>query len=139
MNTLAGVILLFIPHTYGIFLFRQFFLGMPSELEEAATINGASILGIFWRIFLPRSKPIMVALGTSFFIVNWNNFLWSLIVLRDKNLWLIQVAIANYQQQYSMDWSRGLTACVIAILPIVLLFFLLQRYLVEGIKMSGLK
>jgi len=139
LNTLLGVILPFIPHAYGIFLFRQFFLGIPSDLEEAATIDGASIIGIFYRIFLPLSKSIMIALGASFFIRNWNNYLWPLVVLRDRRLWLIQVAIAAYQHEYSMDWSRVLTACVVAITPIVILFFIFQNYLVEGVKLSGIK
>lgn len=139
LNTLGSVILPSIPHAYGIFLFRQFFLGIPSDIEEAATIDGASYIGIFYRIFLPLSKSIMIALGASFFIRNWNRYLWPLVVLREKRLWLIQVAIAAYQHEYSMDWSRVLTACVIAIAPIVVLFFTFQKYLVEGVKMSGIK
>ncbi len=138
-NTLWGIIIPMIPNAYGIFLFRQFFLGIPRELEESAMIDGLSYFGIFFRIVAPLSRAISLTLAVAFFVANWNNYLWPLIVSQRRSIWMVQIAIANFRGEHTVDWNLILAASCIAVVPTVLLFFLFQRYLVEGIKMSGIK
>jgi multiple sugar transport system permease protein len=138
LNTFRGIIIPAIPHAYGIFLFRQFFITIPKDLEEAATIDGCSYFGIFARIFLPLSKSISITLAVAFFIANWNNYLWPLIVSQKQNMWVLQVAIANFVGRVGTQWNAVMAAGVITIIPTMIIFFILQKYLVEGIKMSGI-
>jgi multiple sugar transport system permease protein len=139
LNTFRGVIIPAIPHAYGIFLFRQYYSTMPKELEEAATIDGCSNFQIFSKIFLPLSKPISITLGVAFFIANWNNYLWPLIVNQNQSKWVLQVAISSYIGRNDTPWNAVMAAGGIAVIPTIIIFFVLQRYLVEGIKMNGLK
>lgn len=139
LNTFAGIIIPAIPHAYGIFLFRQFFLTLPTELEEAAKIDGCSLFGIFSRIMLPLSKPICVTLAVAFFVANWNNYLWPLIVSQKQDMWVLQIALANFIGRSDTPWNAVMASGVITVLPVAIIFFFLQNQLVEGIKMSGLK
>ncbi len=139
LNTYQGIIIPAIPHAYGIFLFRQFFLTVPKDLAEAATIDGCSNFGIFSKIYLPLSKSISITLAVAFFIANWNNYLWPLIVAQKDNMWVLQVAISNFIGRNGARWDAVMAAGVIAIIPTIIMFFALQKYLVEGIKMSGIK
>ncbi|HIR28136.1 MAG TPA: carbohydrate ABC transporter permease [Candidatus Choladousia intestinigallinarum] len=139
INNLWGIIIPMIPNAYGIFLFRQFFLGIPRELEESAKIDGASYFGVFLKIVLPLAKPIAVTLAVSFFLANWNNYLWPLIVAQDRELWLVQIAIANFKSSQAVEWNLVLAASCVASLPIIILFFIFQRHITEGIKTSGIK
>ena len=139
LNTYAGIIIPAIPHAYGIFLFRQFFLTMPNDLQEAASIDGCSKFGIFVRIFMPLSKSITITLAVAFFIANWNNYLWPLLIAQRQDMWVLQVAIANFIGRTDTPWNAVMAAGVITILPTMIMFFVLQKYLVEGIKMSGIK
>ncbi|EMS73438.1 carbohydrate ABC transporter permease [Ruminiclostridium cellobioparum] len=139
LNSFKGIIIPAIPHAYGIFLYRQFFITMPDDLEEAATIDGCSYLGIFTKIFLPLSKSISVTLGVAFFIANWNNYLWPLIVTQKQSMWVLQVALANFVGRSDTPWNAIMASGVITVIPIIIIFFALQKHLVEGIKMSGLK
>jgi multiple sugar transport system permease protein len=139
LNSFQGVIIPAIPHAYGIFLFRQFFLTMPKELEEAATLDGCSPFGIFIRIYLPLSKPIIITLAVAFFVANWNNYLWPLIVNQNQDKWVLQVALAKYIGRTGTPWDAIMAGGVITVIPMMILFFILQRYIVEGIKMSGIK
>lgn len=139
INNLWGIIIPMIPNAYGIFLFHQFFLGIPKELEESAKIDGASYFGVFLRIVLPLSKPIAVTLAVAFFLANWNNYLWPLIVAQDCELWLVQIAIANFKSSQAVEWNLVLAAACISALPIIILFFVFQRHIADGVKMSGIK
>jgi multiple sugar transport system permease protein len=139
IDTYWAVIIPMVPHAYGTFLFRQFFRGVPYDLYESAMIDGASIFRIFYQIFLPLSRAIAITMGVSFFITNWNNYLWPLVATQKSELWVIQIAIASFQGNYRVDWSLVLAASTLAVIPTILLFLFFQRYLVEGIKMSGIK
>lgn len=139
LNSYKGLIIPAIPHAYGIFLFRQFFITMPKDLEEAATIDGCSQFGIFVKIFLPLSKSISITLGVAFFIANWNNYLWPLIATQKQSMWVLQVALANFVGRSDTPWNAIMASGVITVIPIIIIFFVLQKHLVEGIKMSGLK
>jgi multiple sugar transport system permease protein len=139
-NSYSGLIIPMIFNAYGIFLFRQFYREFPKELEEAAYMEGCSYAGTFFRIALPLSKPIIVPLTIGFFVANWNNYLWPLIINQKEELWVLQVALANLVGGgYHTPWNVVLAAAVIGSIPTFLLFFILQKYLVEGIKMTGIK
>lgn len=139
-NSYLGLIIPMIFNAYGIFLFRQFYRSFPKELEEAAYLEGLSIAGTFFRIVLPLSKSIIIPLTIGFFTANWNNYLWPLIINQKENLWVVQVALANIVGGgYETAWSIVLAAALLGAIPTFVLFFLMQRYLVDGIKMSGIK
>lgn len=139
VNTWAGLIFPVTFNAFGIFVLRQFYLGLPRELEEAATMDGYAHWRIFSSIALPLSKPILSALAVFFFLYNWNNFIWPLIVTTNSNKWLVQVAIANFASEYGASWNLILAGSVVAALPTLLLFLIFQRQLIEGISVSGLK
>ena len=128
-----------IPNAFGIFLLHQFYLGIPRELEEAATVDGCSKAGIFFRIVLPLSKPILAALAVFFFVANWNNFLWPLLVTNSTSMKTVQVGIAGYSGQYQNPWAYIMSANTIAVIPNLLVFVLFQRQLMTSIAMSGIK
>jgi len=139
VNNYAGLIIPAIFNAFGIFLLRQFYLGIPGELQEAAIIDGASYWGIYWNIMLPLSRPILSALAVFFFLVNWNSFLWPLTITTNQDLWVVQVAIASFHSQYSAAWNYIMAASAVVALPTLILFFFFQRQLVESIKTSGIK
>lgn len=139
INSYAGLIVPAIFNAFGIFLLRQFYLGMPRELEEAARVDGCGYWGVYWYVILPLSRPMLAALAVFFFLANWNSFLWPLTITIDQELWMIQVAIASFQGQYSGSWNLIMAAATVAAIPTVALFFAFQRQLVESIKTSGFK
>jgi multiple sugar transport system permease protein len=139
LNSYAGLIIPAIFHAFGIFLLRQFYLGIPGELEEAAIIDGAGYWRVYANIILPLSRPILAALAVFFFLANWNSFLWPLTITNDPNLWVVQTGIASFQQQYASAQNYIMAASVVVAMPTMLLFFIFQRQLVESIKTSGFK
>ena len=139
LNTYAGIIVPSIFNAFGIFLLRQFYLSLPRELEEAAVIDGASYWRIYWSVILPLSRPIISALAILFFLANWNAFLWPLTVANDNNLWVVQVGIANFRSQYAASWNYIMAASTIVAAPMLLLFVIFQKQIMESIKTSGLK
>lgn len=139
LNSFAGIIIPSIFNVFGIFLLRQYYLSMPRELEEAALIDGAGYWQIYWLIILPLSRPIIAALFILFFLANWNAFLWPLTVVSDSDLWVVQVAIANFQSQYSASWNYIMAASTIVAAPMLILFLFFQRQIMESIKTNGLK
>ena len=139
VNSYAGLIIPAIFNAFGIFLLRQFYIAVPQELQEAAIIDGASYFRIYWSVMLPLSRPILAALAVFFFLANWNAFIWPLTITNDRSLWVVQIAIASFHQQYSSSWNYIMAGSTIVALPTLLLFFIFQRQLVESIKTSGLK
>jgi multiple sugar transport system permease protein len=139
VNTYAGLIIPVTFNAFGIFLLRQFYIGIPIDLQEAAIIDGASYWGIYWNIMLPLSRPILAALAVFFFLVHWNAFLWPLTITTNQDLWMVQLAIASFQGQYSAAWNYIMAASVVVAMPTLFLFFLFQRQLVESIKTTGIK
>lgn len=138
-NSLWGMIIPIAANGYGVYLLRQFFWGIPKELDESAFIDGATHFQIFYKILLPLCKPILMTLGTSYFIFNWNNYLWPMIVATRKEQWLIQVAIAGFKSERQIMWNLIFAATVVASIPIFLLFSYFQKYIVDGIKTTGMK
>lgn len=139
LDTFWALIIPAIPNAFGIFLLRQFYLSMPEELEEAARLDGATPTQIYWHIALPMSQPILATLATFFFLANWNAYLWPLIVTQNPDMRVTQVALAAFSGEHSTAWQLIMAGATVAALPGLLLYLFLQRYLVEGIKLSGLK
>jgi multiple sugar transport system permease protein len=139
LDSYAGLIVPSIFNAFGIFLLRQFYLGIPRELEEAALIDGAGYFRIWRSIILPLSRPILSALAILFFLANWNSFLWPLTIISDQDLWMVQVAIANFHQQYNGSWNYIMAASTVVALPTIVMFVMFQKRIVESIKTSGVK
>jgi multiple sugar transport system permease protein len=139
VDTYQALIVPFVASPVGMFLLRQFFLGLPRELEEAARIDGCSLFGAFWRVVLPNATPALIAFGLIRFQFSWDSFIWPLIVAPSPPVRVIQVAIASFDSDQVVHWDLIFAAAVIASLPIVLLFAFLQRYYVQGVVTSGLK
>ncbi|MFO7320740.1 MAG: carbohydrate ABC transporter permease [Chloroflexota bacterium] len=139
INTYWALIIPAIPHAFGIFWLRQFFLGLPQELEDAARIDGASRIGVFFYVALPLAKPVLAALAVFFFLANWDSFLWPLVATNRPEMRMVQVGIQSFTGEHGNAWQLIMAASVIAILPTLLLFFGLQRFIVESVKMTGLK
>lgn len=138
-NTMAGLILPLLFNAYGIFLFRQFYLDFPKELEEAAELDGAGRFGTFLRIVLPLSRPVIVPLTVAFFLGTWNNYLWPLVVNQDQALQTVQVYLANQISGYNTSWNVVIASAAISVVPVFVLFFFLQRQLRDGIATTGIK
>ena len=139
LDSYAGLIIPSIFNAFGIFLLRQFYLAVPRELEEAAIIDGAGYFRVYWSIILPLSRPILSALAILFFLANWNSFLWPLTITNDQNLWMVQVAIASFHQQYNGSWNYIMAASTVVALPTVAMFVVFQKRIIESIKTSGIK
>ncbi|OEC94662.1 carbohydrate ABC transporter permease [Rhizobium sp. YK2] len=139
INSYAGLIIPAIFNAFGIFLLRQYYLSLPREIEEAAVIDGAGYWRIYWSVILPLSRPIMSALAILFFLANWNSFLWPLTITSNPNLWMVQVGIANFKSQYSASWNYMMAASTIVAIPILVLFVIFQRQIMDSLKTSGLK
>jgi multiple sugar transport system permease protein len=134
-----GVILPQLANAFGTFLMRQFFLSFPSELEDAAKLDGCNHLQMFATIVIPNSKPILATLAVMTFQGTWNDFLWPLIVLSTEGKRTLAVGLSYLVGQYTTRWEILMAGSLLTILPIILLFFFLQKYFVQSIKMTGLK
>jgi multiple sugar transport system permease protein len=139
VDTYPGLISTELVSVWGIFLLRQFFLSIPRELEDAARLDGAGEWTIFTRIVLPLSKPALATLALFAFVDAWKNFLWPLIATRSMEMRTVEVGIASFHSYYYSNWPYQMAAAVTAIVPILMVFFLAQRYFVRGIQLTGLK
>ena len=122
-----------------IFMLRQFLLGIPQELVEAARIDGAGYFGIYWRIMLPLIKPALVAVGVLEFQAKWNDFVGPLIYLNRKELYPMALGLQSFKTEFETQWALLMAASVIFTIPMVVLFFLGQRFFIEGIATTGVK
>jgi multiple sugar transport system permease protein len=123
---------------FGTFLLRQFFLTIPGELEDAARIDGASALSIYWRIVMPLSGPALATLGVFTFTAQWNNFLWPLIVINDEQMRTLTVGLRALVGEFTVQYPLLMAGSVISVLPILIIFLLAQRFFVRGIALTGL-
>ncbi len=139
INSFWALILPTAANGYGIYLLRQFFQGVPRALEEAALIDGASRLQILWEILLPLSRPALVTLGLFTFIAEWNDLFKPLVFAPGGDLLTVQLALSRFQEKFATDFSLLMAATVISSLPVVALFLLGQKQLVQGIATTGLK
>jgi putative chitobiose transport system permease protein len=138
-NNYLGVILPNIASAFGIFLLRQAFQGVPKELEEAAKMDGCSELGIWYNVMIPAVKPALVTLGIFTFIASWSDFLWPLIVLDRPEYYTLPLGVATLAGTFSLDWRIIAAGSVISIIPVLLLFLFVQRYIIPTNISTGVK
>jgi multiple sugar transport system permease protein len=139
IDTLVGLTLPNTISAFGIFLMRQFSKTLPSELADAARIDGASEYVIFWWIMLPLMKPAMTALAMFAFQGAWNDFTWPLIVTMTEKTRTLQLGLQTLQNQYYTEWGLLMAATTITILPLITMFIIGQRYFIQGIALTGTK
>ena len=138
-NSYLGIIFPSLASAFGIFLLRQAFLGIPKEIEEAARLDGSSELELWWHIMLPAIRPALVTLAIFVFIGAWSDFLWPLIIIQDESLYTLPLGVAKLAGTFSLDWRLVAAGSVISITPVLLLFLLLQKYIVPTDTGSGIK
>jgi multiple sugar transport system permease protein len=139
VNTLQGIIVPDLFSAFSAFMFRQFFLDFPSELEEAGRVDGLGYWGLYRRIAVPNSLGITMALGVLAFINSWNAFLWPLVIGQNPSAMTVQVDISSYLTAQTINLHEIFLGSVVAIVPIVVVFLIMQRWIVEGVKLSGVK
>ena len=139
VNTLAGVMIPGLASVFGIFMVRQYALGIPDDLLDAARIDGASEARIFWSIVMPVIRPILVTFAAFNFLSMWNDFLWPLIVLSDDARYTLPVALANLVGEHVQDTELMMAGAVLTVLPVLLVFLVLQRVYIKGALMGSLK
>ncbi len=139
LDTLLAVIVPGAAGALGVFLLRQFFVSLPRELEEAALLDGANRFQIFFRIILPLSKPPLATLALLSFLTNWNDFLWPIYVLFSPQNLVLPPGLSKLQGAYDTDYAIIMAGGVVASIPVLILFLIAQRYIIEGVSRSGLK
>ncbi len=139
INSFGGVIVPALATVFGIFLVRQYARSIPDELLEAARIDGASELRIFFQIVLPMLKPVLVTLAIFTFMAAWNDFMWPLIVLTDQSHYTLPVALASLSREHIMDVELMMAGAVVTVVPVLLLFLALQRYYIQGLLLGSVK
>ena len=139
VNTYAGAILPTIASAFGVFLIRQAMATVPPQLDEAATIDGAGHIRIFFQIILPLVRPALATFTVFGFLNTWNSFLWPLIILRDRTMQTLPVALTSLQGQFSTQWDVLMAGSVISILPMLALYLFAQKYIVQGVAGTGIK
>ncbi len=139
LNSYQGLILPNIAFALGAFLFRQFFFGVPLELGEAAWVDGASEWRVFYRVYVPLARPVIAALGIIAFLMNWNNFLFPLIVVNTTSMEVVSQGLSVFQTQFSTNYDLIMSAALIAIVPILLVAIAAQRQIIEGISLGAIQ
>jgi len=137
LNSLWAVVLPGAVGVFAVFMMRQFFLTLPSDLGEAARVDGCPEFRIFWNIYLPLCRPALTTLGVFTFVAGWNSFLWPLIVLNDPNMSTVQMGLAAFSYNKSTDYGPLMAGSVLAMLPTLVLFAFGQRYLTRGLAFTG--
>jgi len=139
VNTLQGLIVPGLFNTFAAFLFRQFYLDFPNDLEDAGRVDGLGYWGLYRYILLPNSLGIMMALGIITFIGSWNSFLWPLIIGQTSDWWTVQVVLSTFLTAQTINLPALFMGAAIAVLPLIIIFVFMQRYIVEGITATGIK
>ncbi|MGB7341553.1 MAG: carbohydrate ABC transporter permease [Phototrophicaceae bacterium] len=139
VNTLQGIIVPRIFNVFNLIIFRQFFLAFPKDIEEAGQVDGLNYWGIFWRLVVPNSVGIFVALGSISLLRSWNGYLWPLVIGQSKDTWTVQVVLSTFMTAQTINLPALFMGSLVAVLPMVIVFFLLQRFIVQGVTSTGLK
>lgn len=137
VNTRWGIIVPGVFSAFSIFLFRQFYLRFPTEVEEAGRLDGLSYFGVYRHLLIPNSLSIFMALGVLTFIGSWNSFLWPLVIGQDPSAWTVQVVLSTFLTAQTINLSQLFAAAVVGVAPLIIVFLLMQRYIVEGAKFSS--
>ena len=124
---------------FGIFLMRSFFQGVPNDLLDAGRIDGLSEFGVYTRIALPLVTPALSALGIFTFLGNWNSFLWPVIALDSKEKYTIPLALAQFSAENASQWELIMTGATVATVPIIIIFLIFQKQIIEGVQLTGVK
>lgn len=138
-NTYPGLIVPALASTFGVFLLRQFFITIPAEYEEAATLDGANVATIFWRVILPLGKPALATLGIFTFLGSWNDFVWPLIISNDIEMRTLPVGLTIFQGRFTTEYGITMAAAVMATVPVVIAYLFFRRRITAGISLGGLK
>ncbi|MCD7035154.1 carbohydrate ABC transporter permease [Metabacillus sp. GX 13764] len=139
VNTMAGIVLPGLVGAFSIFLFRQFMTTIPDELLEAARLDGAGEFRVFMQIILPMSRPILAVQGILTFIAGWNSFLWPLIIANDESLYTLSVGLSLLKGQYNSNFALQMAGSTFMVVPIVIIFIIFQRHIIDGYNISGMK
>lgn len=139
LNTLQALIVPGLFSAFGVFLLRQFFLSLPSELDEAAKIDGANPWRIYWSVMLPLAKPGLLALGILTLLWSWNDLLWPLVVNTDPSTMTLSAGLASLQGQFLTDYPLLMAGALLASLPVITVFVVTQRHFIQGIAFTGSK
>jgi multiple sugar transport system permease protein len=139
LDSLQAVIVPGAAGAFGVFFLRQFFVSLPRELEEAAILDGANRFQVFLRVILPLSKPALATLALLSFLTNWNDFLWPLYVLFSPERLTLQPGLSTLQSAFSTNYATVMVGGVIASIPVLVMFVIAQRFVIEGVSRSGLK
>lgn len=139
LNNPLGVILPAIAGVFGVFFMRQFFESIPREIEEAARIDGASSFQTFFHIALPLSKPALATLAVITFLGAWNDFLWPLLILKDRTLMTLPPGLRQLQGAYTSEYGQMMAGAAVTAIPVLIIYIALQRYIVESVASSGVK
>ena len=138
-NTLLALIIPQAATAFGLYLLRQSFLGVPKELEEAARIDGCSRLGEWWNVMIPAARADLITLAMFVFIGTWSDFLWPLVILDDPLLYTLPLGLQQLSSSFSLDWRIVAAGSVVSILPVLLLFILLQRFILPSASGDAVK
>lgn len=138
-NSLSGVVLAGLSDVFGVFLMRQFISTIPTELIHAARVDGASEWRIFFSIILPLCKAPLAVLGLFTFLKHWNDFTLPLVLLRDSNKYTLQIGIASIQGEFNTNYGLLMAAATLAALPMIVLYFMLRKYFLTGVRVGGMK
>lgn len=139
LNTMAVLIVPGVASAFQMFFIRQFYLSIPMALEEAAMIDGASRWQIFRRVFLPQSLGIFVVVGVTSFLGYWNAYVWPILTIQNPDLFQIQQYLGNFRMERGTEWGLLMAGSLLSVLPLILLVLIFQRYIVNGVRISGLK
>ena len=139
LNSWSVLILPGVAGAYQMFFIRQFYLSIPLALEEAAMIDGASRFQIFLKVFLPQSWGVFVVVGVTSFLGYWNAYVWPILTIQNPDLFQIQQYLGNFRQERANEWSLLMAGSLLSALPLLLIVLIFQRYIVNGVRISGLK
>ncbi|GGV48786.1 carbohydrate ABC transporter permease [Streptomyces spectabilis] len=138
VSTLRGLIVPTLFSAFACFVFRQYFLGFPRELEDAARVDGLGYWRTYWRVVVPNTRPVFAAVGTIVFIGAWNSFLWPLVIGQDREAWTVQVALSSFSTSQVIRLHELFVAAAVSILPLLVVFLFFQRWIVAGVERSGI-
>ncbi len=139
LNNYAGVIIPGLAGVFGVFFMRQFFESIPKELEEAAQMDGATLFQTFFQVVLPLARPALATLAVISFLASWNDFLWALLILKDRDLQTLQPGLRTLQGAYTSEYALMMAGAVVVAIPVLIIYAFLQRYIVQSVATTGLK
>jgi multiple sugar transport system permease protein len=139
VDTYWGIILPQLASPIAVFIFKQYFDGIPFELEEAAVMDGASLFRVYWQIWMPLARPAIAAVAIFAFVISWNNFLWPFIVISGNNMMTVPVGLSTVQTSFGIRYAQIMATAVLGGIPVLIVFLFFQRQIVQGIAGTGLK